>query len=105
MRAATSTYMFFLGQAPSGWATPRTEGSSLLATSSSSKAEQFMRCPRFLTGRWSFSRSTHRDATRKTSSSSTLKTAHRKLFYEKKSYEICRKQGSDPQLGGKTRGR
>jgi mannose-6-phosphate isomerase-like protein (cupin superfamily) len=55
----------------------------------SSSATSFMLCPKFLRSRWSFSRSTHRDATRKTSSSSTLRTARRKALSEEKNNEIC----------------
>ncbi len=42
----------------------------------------------FSRSRWSFSPSTHRDATRKTSSSSILRTARRKALSDEKSYEI-----------------
>jgi hypothetical protein len=49
--AGRDEYLYVLGEVSSGWTTPRTEGTSLLATSSSSNAELFMLCPKFLRGR------------------------------------------------------
>ena len=49
---------------------------------------QFTLYPRFSRSRSSFSRSTQRDATLKTSSSSILRTARRKALSDEKSYEI-----------------
>ena len=46
-----------------------------------------MLCPKFLRSPLSFFRSTHRDATRKTLSSSTLRTARRKALSEQKNNE------------------
>ena len=87
--AGSDEYLYVLsGGVLSGWATLQTGGSSLLATSSSSNAGSFMPCPKFLRRRWSFSRSTHPDATRKTSSSSTLRTARRKALSGQKQNEI-----------------
>jgi hypothetical protein len=52
------------------------------------KRRTFTLCPNFLRSRWSFSRSTHRGATRKTSSSSTLRTARPQASAIEKRNEI-----------------
>jgi len=60
------------------------EGLVMLAEQAqASNAKPLMLCPKLLTGQWSFSRSTHRDAIRRTSSSSTPMTAHRRPLYKR----------------------
>jgi hypothetical protein len=86
--AGSDEYLYVLSGRGTFWmGTLQTEGSSLPATSFSSSTASFMLCPKFLRSPSSFFRLTHRDATRKTLSSSTLRTARRKALSDQKNNE------------------